>query len=120
MNKFQQKPPKSRLQQTQSDQRCRYSRKSQKAKPGAQILICDETQKHIENKYKKTFFIKRFFKNNRKVEIPTKFIPSSMLNLNVNFAWNGSMYVITFKKPLEAEMQKAQVKPHASTEQVSA
>ncbi len=69
------------------------------AKPGAMILIGDETQKHVDSWYKKVPFIKRYFKDVEPVAIPIDLIPSNMHNLKVDYKWDDSMYVITFNKP---------------------
>lgn len=69
------------------------------AKPGAQLLIGDETQEHVDSWYKKIPFIKRYFENVEPVAIPVDLIPSEMINLKIDHKWDNSMYVITFNKP---------------------
>jgi ubiquinone/menaquinone biosynthesis C-methylase UbiE len=69
------------------------------AKPGAQILIGDETQGHVEKWYQKIPFVSRYFKNTPKVAIPIELIPKSVIDLKISYKWNGSMYIISFFKP---------------------
>ena len=68
------------------------------AKPGAQILICDETQEHIDKSYKRLPFVKRFFKDTHPVIVPMQFIPHGVSDLKLDYAFNNRMYVITFRK----------------------
>jgi ubiquinone/menaquinone biosynthesis C-methylase UbiE/uncharacterized protein YbaR (Trm112 family) len=70
------------------------------AKPGAQILICDETQEHVVKSYQRIPFVRNFFKEAKPVIIPLEFIPSGMKDVQLSHAWDGRMYVITFRKPL--------------------
>lgn len=69
------------------------------AKPGALILIGDETQEHVESWYSKLPFIKKFFKNVEPVSPPLGSIPSGMENIKLGFKWENSMYIVTFNKP---------------------
>jgi len=69
------------------------------AKPGAQILICDETQEHVDKFYKKVPFIRRFFKDTLPIAIPMNHIPPAMKNIKLAYAEDNRMYVITFTKP---------------------
>ncbi|MEL7431987.1 MAG: class I SAM-dependent methyltransferase [Chlamydiota bacterium] len=69
------------------------------AKPGAMILICDETQEHVESWYARLPLIKRYFTNVENISPPTKAIPSTMEDLQLRYKWDHSMYVITFRKP---------------------
>ena len=72
------------------------------AKPGAQILICDETQKHVTSFYQRIPFVRRFFHDARPIVVPIPFIPKNMTDVNLTYAWDKRMYVITFKKPNES------------------
>lgn len=69
------------------------------AKPGAQILICDETQEHVDKAYKRMPFVRRFFKDAKPVAIPLEFIPQNMKDITLKYNDNKRMYVITFVKP---------------------
>jgi len=69
------------------------------AKPGAQILISDETQKHIDSSYKKIPFVRRFFKDAAPIAVPLESVPQAMKDITLRYVDNDSMYVITFFKP---------------------
>jgi len=69
------------------------------AKPGASILIGDETQKYVDSRYKKTPIVKRYYRNANPVVLPKDLIPENMLNIQLEHKWNQSMYILTFKKP---------------------
>ena len=70
------------------------------AKPGALIMIGDETQEHVDSWYCKLPFIKNYFKNIEPVSPPVDMIPKKMLNVKLGYKWNNSMYVITFNKEI--------------------
>lgn len=69
------------------------------AKPGALLLIGDETQKHVDSWYSKLPFVKKYFKDAEPISLPLKYIPKPMLNVRAGYKWDDSMYVITFNKP---------------------
>lgn len=69
------------------------------AKPGAQLLICDETQDYVENFYQKIPFVRRFFKDVEPVIVPIQQIPNTMKNVKLDYSSNKTMYIITFTKP---------------------
>jgi ubiquinone/menaquinone biosynthesis C-methylase UbiE len=69
------------------------------AKPGAQILISDETQEHVVKAYQRWPFVRRFFKEAKPVVVPMEFIPKDMKDVNLRYAEDKRMYVITFRKP---------------------
>jgi len=69
------------------------------AKPGAQIVIGDETQDHVDSCYCKLPFVKKYFKDVEPVSPPIELVPENMLNLKVQYKWNDSVYVISFNKP---------------------
>lgn len=70
------------------------------AKPGALILIGDETQNHIDSWYSKLPFVKKYFQNMPPVSPPIELIPREMLDIKMRYKWKDSMYVISFQKPL--------------------
>ncbi|MBS3904395.1 MAG: methyltransferase domain-containing protein [Simkania sp.] len=70
------------------------------AKPGAKILIGDETQKHVDSIYKKMPLVKRYYQEAQPVVIPRDLIPANMSNIKVEYKWNNSMYILTFNKPI--------------------
>lgn len=69
------------------------------AKPGALIMIGDETQNHIDSWYCKIPFVKKFFNNTEPISPPIGLIPQEMVNIKMGYKWNDSMYMITFHKP---------------------
>lgn len=69
------------------------------AKPGAQLLICDETQEHVDRWYKRIPFVGRFFRNAKPVAAPMECIPKGMKDVKLSYVWYGRLYVITFRKP---------------------
>ncbi len=68
------------------------------AKPGAQILIGDETQIHVESWYSKLPFVKKYFCDTPPVLPPMDAIPSQIKDAKLSYKWAGTMYVITFTK----------------------
>lgn len=68
------------------------------AKPGTKILICDETQKQVDEQYKKMPFVKKYFKDAPPVVIPIDLVPKSMKDIKMEIL-GERMYVITFVKP---------------------
>lgn len=68
------------------------------AKPGALILIGDETQEHVDSWYCKIPFVKNYYQHMQPISQPLEYIPKGMLNLKVSYKWDDSMYVITFNK----------------------
>lgn len=69
------------------------------AKPGSLIFIGDETQKHVDSWYKRIPLVGLYFRDSPAVVLPKDLISTSMLNLEIGYKWNDSMYVITFNKP---------------------
>ncbi len=68
------------------------------AKPGALIWIGDETQKHIDGWYKRIPVVRRYFQGVRSVGIPLEHIPEGVVDLQVKYKWDRSMYVLVFRK----------------------
>lgn len=69
------------------------------AKPGAQILISDETQEHVDKAYKRIPFVRRFFTDAQQVVVPLEYIPSHMRDVKLSYSDDKRMYVISFFKP---------------------
>lgn len=69
------------------------------AKPGAQILICDETQKEVDSFYKKMPFISKYFKGAKKIVIPKSYVDPNVKNFKLSLKWKDTMYVMSFNKP---------------------
>lgn len=70
------------------------------AKPGARILIADETEKGAQG-YEKFLpgFKKSFGDKRAAIVAPIDLVPSNMLETRVFDAWKGFMYCIEFRRP---------------------
>ena len=70
------------------------------ARPGARILISDETEKGAQG-YEKFLpgFKKSFGGKRAAVVAPIDLVPSNMLETRVFDVWNGFMYCIEFRRP---------------------
>jgi ubiquinone/menaquinone biosynthesis C-methylase UbiE len=70
------------------------------AKPGARILIADETEKGAQG-YEKFVpgFKKSFGGKRREIIPPVDLVPSNMLETRVFDVWLGWLYCIEFRKP---------------------
>lgn len=70
------------------------------AKPGACILIADETEKGARG-YEKTlpFFTKSFNGRREEIKPPIHLIPSGMMDVRLLSVWKDWFYCIEFRKP---------------------
>lgn len=70
------------------------------AKPGARILIADETEKGAQG-YEKFIpgFKKSFGGKRQAIMTPVDLIPTNMLETRVSDVWKGWLYCIEFRKP---------------------
>jgi ubiquinone/menaquinone biosynthesis C-methylase UbiE/uncharacterized protein YbaR (Trm112 family) len=70
------------------------------AKPGARILIADETEKGAQG-YEKFIpgFKKSFGGKRKEILAPIDLVPSEMLETRVFDVWKGWLYCLEFKKP---------------------
>ncbi|MEJ2007619.1 MAG: methyltransferase domain-containing protein [Acidobacteriota bacterium] len=69
------------------------------AKPGAHLLIADETEKHAQT-YGKVPVTGAYFKNRKEPVVPVvDLVPREMIDTHLETVWNGRFYVITFRKP---------------------
>jgi ubiquinone/menaquinone biosynthesis C-methylase UbiE len=70
------------------------------AKPGARILIADETEKGARS-YEKIFpgFKNSFEGKREEIRPPVDLIPSNMLETRLFDVWKGWLYCIEFRKP---------------------
>jgi len=70
------------------------------AKPGALILIADETEKGAQGYEKFIPTFKKSFDGKRdEIKAPIDLVPSEMLEVHVFDAWRGWFYSIEFRKP---------------------
>ena len=70
------------------------------AKPGARILIADETEKGAQG-YEKFIpgFKKSFGGKRKEIAPPIDLVPSTMLETRVFDVWKGWLYCLEFRKP---------------------
>lgn len=71
------------------------------AKPGTKIIIIDETDKDIKEKYQKIPIIRRLFKDrdvDGKTKPPLEFIPEGASHVELKLIDNESMYQLSFVK----------------------
>lgn len=69
------------------------------ARPGAALLIADETAEHIERQYKRSLFTRRDFRDARfDFSAIESCIPPGVLNRRTRLLWQGRFYCITFSK----------------------
>ncbi len=69
------------------------------AKPGARFIIADETEKTAKES-ESMLITRRFFKNRDEVIVPpVDLIPTEMKNIELNYRFDESLYIITFTKP---------------------
>jgi ubiquinone/menaquinone biosynthesis C-methylase UbiE len=70
------------------------------AKPGARILIADETEKGMQG-YEKFIpgFKKSFGGKRKEILPPLDLVPSNMLERRIFDIWKGYLYCIEFRKP---------------------
>jgi ubiquinone/menaquinone biosynthesis C-methylase UbiE len=70
------------------------------ARPGAQILIADETEKHVQTSYERTPISSRYFKNRAEAIIPVvDLVPPDMQDIQQEIVWDGRFYTVSFRKP---------------------
>jgi ubiquinone/menaquinone biosynthesis C-methylase UbiE len=74
------------------------------AKPGTRLVVVDETEevaKRNENK----LIAGAFFKNRpRTIVAPAALLPPGMLDVTVQEIWDGTLFVLTFRKPPESPL----------------
>lgn len=76
------------------------------AKPGTKIVIIDEMEKQVRNKYQRLPFVSHFY---RKEDVdtsllvpPAEFVPKEMENIQVKMFDREKMYQLSFRKPIQA------------------
>lgn len=70
------------------------------AKPGARILICDETERGVQGYERFIPGFKNSFGGRREaITPPVDLVPREMLETRVFNAWKGWMYCLEFRKP---------------------
>ena len=71
------------------------------AKPGATILIVDETPKHVKTAYERTPLARKAFKeeSSDSLRAPVDLVPESMQAMRCEEVWDGRFYALSFVKP---------------------
>lgn len=70
------------------------------AKPGAQLLIEDETEEYVKSTYEKIPYTSTFYgKREHPVTVPVDLVPAEMEDIRVSMLKDGQFYAITFRKP---------------------
>jgi uncharacterized protein YbaR (Trm112 family) len=70
------------------------------ARPGARIVIADETER-VARMYDLTIpgFRRSFESKRERVNAPIELIPQDMENVQLDILWRGAVYCLTFSKP---------------------
>ena len=75
------------------------------AKPGAQIVIIDETAKDLKRQYRKIPLIHRYFReasvDRSRLYAPAQLVPEEIRDVEVKLIDNGSRYRLSFFKPVK-------------------
>ncbi len=69
------------------------------AKSGTKIVIVDETEKLLNETYKKNPITKKHYSDEQDISAPISLIPKEMLNINYKEVCKGLMYCLSFRKP---------------------
>jgi ubiquinone/menaquinone biosynthesis C-methylase UbiE len=69
------------------------------AKPGTRLVVVDETEE-VARRNENRLIAGAFFKNRpRKIVAPSGLLPAGMQEVTVQEIWDGTLYVLTFRKP---------------------
>jgi ubiquinone/menaquinone biosynthesis C-methylase UbiE len=70
------------------------------AKPGAHLMIEDETEEYVKSTYENIPYTSSFFgTRNEAVKVPIDLVPAEMEEIRVEMLKGGQFYAITFRKP---------------------
>jgi ubiquinone/menaquinone biosynthesis C-methylase UbiE len=70
------------------------------AKPGARLMIEDETEEYVKSTYENIPFVSSFYKErNEAVTVPIDLVPPEMEEIHLEMLKDGKFYAITFRKP---------------------
>lgn len=73
------------------------------ARPGAHLMIEDETEEYVKGTYEKIPYTSSFFGDREKpVTVPINLVPPEMEDIRVHMLKEGKFYAITFTKPAAA------------------
>jgi ubiquinone/menaquinone biosynthesis C-methylase UbiE len=70
------------------------------AKPGAHLMIEDETEEYVKSTYQKIPYTSSFYSDREQaVTVPVDLVPPEMEDIRVEMLKDGKFYAITFRKP---------------------
>jgi ubiquinone/menaquinone biosynthesis C-methylase UbiE len=71
------------------------------ARPGARILIVDETEEHVRKSYERTPLARGTFKSEDReaLRAPVELVPRRTKDIKCEEVWNGRFYSLSFVKP---------------------
>jgi ubiquinone/menaquinone biosynthesis C-methylase UbiE len=73
------------------------------ARPGAHLMIEDETEEYVKSTYEKIPYTSSFYGDRDKpVTVPVDLVPPEMEDIRVHMLKDGKFYAITFTKPTAA------------------
>ena len=73
------------------------------ARPGAHLMIEDETEEYVKSTYEKIPYTSSFYGDREKpVSVPVDLVPPDMADIRVHMLKEGKFYAITFTKPATA------------------
>jgi ubiquinone/menaquinone biosynthesis C-methylase UbiE len=70
------------------------------AKPGAHLMIEDETEEYVKSTYESIPFTSSFYKDRKEaVTVPIDLVPPEMEDIHLEMLKDGKFYAVTFRKP---------------------
>jgi hypothetical protein len=70
------------------------------AKPGAHLMIEDETEEYVKGTYENIPFTSSLYKDRKEaVKVPIDLVPPEMEDIHLEVLKEGKFYAITFRKP---------------------
>lgn len=69
------------------------------AKSGTKIVIVDETEKLLNETYKKNPITRKHYSNEQDISAPIELIPKDMIDIKYKEVCKGLMYCLSFRKP---------------------
>jgi len=67
------------------------------AKPGAMVVVVDETKKVVTRNYQRSPFTRAYFKNAATDFNPRSWIPDGAVDTDYQEVWDGKGYILTFR-----------------------
>ena len=67
------------------------------AKPGAALLVSDETKKIVTKSYQRSIFTRAYFKDAKTDFDPRSWVPEGVADLKYEEVWDGKGYILTFR-----------------------